>query len=90
MRIRIIDCNTKETWLYNVRWDKVKETFEPYERLYIMDDDWLDKRAIELAIHQFFGSHCIFHRDKHIRSYIYGKIEENKHTFRPVFIFFEP
>jgi hypothetical protein len=55
-----------------------------------MDDDWLDKRAIELAIHQFFGSHCIFHRDKHIRSYIYGKIEENKHTFRPVFIFFEP
>ena len=90
MRIRIIDCDTKETWLYNVCWDKVKETFDAYERLYIMDDELLDKRAIDLAIHNYFGSQAIFHRDKNFRSYIYGKIEEDKRHFRPVFIFFEP
>ena len=89
MRIRIIDCNTKETWLYNIRWDRVKENFTAYERLYIMDDEWLDKKAIEMAIHHFFGTQSIFHRDKNFRSYIYGKIEETKRCFRPVFIFFE-
>jgi hypothetical protein len=90
MRIRIIDADTKETWLYNVQWDRVKETLEAYERLYIMDDELLDKTAIDMAIHQFFGSHSIFYRDKNIRSYIFGKIKEDGHTFRPVFIFFEP
>jgi hypothetical protein len=89
MRIRIIDCNTKETWLYNIRWDKVKENFTSYERLYIMDDELLDKTAINMAIHQFFGSDSIFYRDKNIRSYIFGKIKESEHHFRPVFIFFE-
>ena len=89
MRIRIIDANTREYWLYNVRWDKVKETLEAYERLYIMDDEFLDKTAINMAIRQFFGSGSIFYRDKNIRSYIFGKIKESEHQFRPVFIFFE-
>ena len=67
----------------------MKENFTAYERLYIMDDEWLDKKAIEMAIHHFFGSHSIFYRDKNIRSYIFGKIKEKEHCFRPVFIFFE-
>lgn len=90
MRIRIVDANTKEHWLYNVYWDRVKDSLPAYERLYIMDDEFLDKIAIEMAIKSFFGEKSIFTRDTSIRSYIYGKIKENKRVLRAVFIFFEP
>ena len=90
MRIRIVDCNTKEYWLYNISWDVIKNNLTSYERLYIMDDEWLDTLAIEMAVKQFFGNNCVFSRDTNIRSYICGNIKQNKRILRPVYIFFEP
>ena len=89
MRIRMIDADTQERWLYNVQWEVVKKTLPSYERLYIMDDDYLDKIAIDLAVTCFFGNKCSFQRDTNIRDYIYGNITSNKRILRHVFIFFE-
>ena len=89
MRIRIIDADTNEVWLYNVKWDVVENSLKAYERIYMMDNDFLDRRAIDLAIHKFFGNDSTFYRDRNIRSYIFGKIKEAKRSYRHVFIFFE-
>lgn len=89
MRIRIIDCDTHESWLYNVSWDVVKKNLSSYERLHIMDDELLDDLAIDMAVKQFFGEECNFLRDTNIRSYIYGNIKKKRRNIRPVYIFFE-
>ena len=89
MRIRMIDADTQERWLYNVQWDIVKNSLHSYERLYIMDDDYLDVVAIDLAVKRFFGANCLFERNINIHDYIYGDIISNKQILRHVFIFFE-
>lgn len=89
MRIRITDCDSKETWLYNIIWDKVRSNITSYEYIHMYDETLLDNVAIEMAVHKFFGNDAIFCRDMSIRDYIYGTIKKNNKKIRHVFIFFE-
>lgn len=89
MRIRMIDCDTKETWLYNVYWDSVKKNLRSYERLYIMDDELLDSMAIQMAVEQHFGKEFIFQRNTEIHDYICGKIKHNNSCFKDILVFYE-
>lgn len=89
MRIRIVDADTQETWLYNVQWNLVRKSVLPHERLYIMDDAFLDKIAIDMAVRQFFGTESTFWRDTSIRDYICGEIVTNTGSLRTIYAFFE-
>lgn len=89
MRIRIIDGDTKENWLYNIVWDNVRNNITPYEYIHMYDDTLMDLVAIEMAVRQIFGEDSKFYRDMSIRDYIYGKIKGNKKEIKNVFIFFE-
>ena len=89
MRLKILDADTKEMLIYNIYWDNIKQMLSAYEKLYIVDDDFLDSLAIESAVKYFYGNDYFFHRDNHIRDYIYGFIKNKNGVISNVFIFFE-
>lgn len=78
MQIRITDLdNRKKKWLYEVDWLEVRNTIQPYEAIYLMDDDYLDVLAIDICVKSFFGKNAEFSRYHQITDYRCGKIRRN-------------